>query len=92
MMSHVMYDRQTIESEVDRYIANPGQATSYMVGRLEIERLRQEAETRLGRAFDIRQFHDRVLESGNVPLPVLRAHIEAWLSEAANQPPSGKGK
>jgi len=92
MLSHVMYNRQTVESEVDRYIANPGQATSYMVGRLEIERLRREAETRLGRAFDIRQFHDRVLESGNVPLPVLRAHVEAWLEETAKQPPSGAGK
>ncbi|MGH7513831.1 MAG: DUF885 domain-containing protein [Gemmatimonadales bacterium] len=84
MLAHTMYDRQTIESEVDRYIANPGQATSYMVGRLEIERLRQEARTRLGQKFDIRQFHDRVLESGNVPLPVLRAHIEAWLDDATN--------
>jgi len=82
MLAHLMYDRATIESEVDRYIANPGQATSYMVGRLEIERLRQLAQTRLGTRFDIRQFHDRVLESGNVPLPVLRAHIEAWLERA----------
>jgi uncharacterized protein (DUF885 family) len=81
MLAHVMYDRQTIESEVDRYIAMPGQATSYMVGRLEIERLRQEAETRLGDRFDIRQFHDRVLESGNIPLPVLRDHIERWLAQ-----------
>ncbi|HKT58816.1 MAG TPA: DUF885 domain-containing protein, partial [Gemmatimonadales bacterium] len=81
MLSHLMYDRQTIESEVDRYIANPGQATSYMVGRLEIERLRKEAETRLGSRFDIRQFHDRVLESGNIPLPVLSAHIERWLDQ-----------
>jgi uncharacterized protein (DUF885 family) len=52
-----------------------------MVGRLEIERLRQEARTRIGPRFDIRQFHDRVLESGNVPLPVLRAHIEGWLDD-----------
>ena len=89
MLAHLMYDRQTIESEVDRYIANPGQATSYMVGRLEIERLRQEARTRLGRAFDIRQFHDRVLESGNIPLPVLRAHIENWLDLATKGAMSG---
>jgi len=82
MLAHLIEDRQTIESEVDRYIADPGQATSYMVGRLEIERLRQEAQTRLGPRFDIRQFHDRVLESGNVPLLVLREHIEAWLDEA----------
>ena len=82
MVAHLMYDRQYIESEVDRYIANPGQATSYMVGRLEIERLRREAERRLGGSFDIRQFHDRVLENGNVPLPVLREYIERWLDQA----------
>ena len=89
MLAHLMYDRQSIESEVDRYIANPGQATSYMVGRLEIERLRQEAERRLGRRFDIKEFHDRVLENGNIPLPVLRAHIERWLAEAAKSSAAG---
>ena len=51
-----------------------------MIGRLEIERLRHEAEQRLGPKFDIRQFHDRVLESGAVPLPLLRSHIERWLA------------
>jgi len=54
-----------------------------MVGRLEIERLRKEAEARLGGRFDIRQFHDRVLESGNVPLSVLQTHIERWLAHPA---------
>ena len=62
-----------------------------MVGRLEIERLRQEARTRLGPRFDIRQFHDRVLESGNVPLPVLREHIEAWLDEATRSAGKSSG-
>ena len=80
LYAHTGYSRQTIESEVDRYIADPGQATAYMVGRLEIERLRREAEGRLGTAFDIREFHDRVLEEGAVPLPVLRAHVEAWIA------------
>jgi len=79
MVAHAPESRATLESEVDRYIATPGQATAYMVGRLEIERLRREAETRLGRAFDIREFHDRVLESGTIPLDLLRAHVEAWL-------------
>ena len=60
-------------------IADPGQATAYMVGRLEIERLQRAAEAQLGEDFDIREFHDRVLESGSVPLPLLRAHIRAWL-------------
>jgi len=89
MLSHLMYDRQYIESEVDRYIANPGQATSYMVGRLEIERLRQEAERRLGDRFDIKEFHDRVLENGNVPLPVLRDHIERWLARGTKASAAG---
>jgi uncharacterized protein (DUF885 family) len=51
------------------------------VGRLEIERLRHEAEQRLGSSFDIREFHDRVLESGAVPLSLLRSHIESWLKQ-----------
>jgi len=80
MLAHVPMSRDGAESEVDRYIADPGQATAYMIGRLEIERLRKEAETRLGNKFDLRQFHDHVLESGNVPLPFLRAHIETWLA------------
>jgi uncharacterized protein (DUF885 family) len=54
-----------------------------MIGRLEIERLRSEAKSRLGSRFDIREFHDKVLESGTVPLPFLRTHIEAWLDEKA---------
>lgn len=80
MLVHTPTSRADVESEVDRYIANPGQATAYMVGRLEIERLRRAAEARLGQDFDIREFHDRVLESGSVPLPLLRAHTEAWLN------------
>jgi uncharacterized protein (DUF885 family) len=67
-------------SEVDRYIVTPGQATAYMVGRLEIERLRKQAEARLGPSFDVRAFHDRVLENGSVPLAFLRQTIERWLS------------
>ena len=79
MVAHVPASRGAIESEVDRYIADPGQATAYMIGRLEIERLRSEAKSRLGSAFDIREFHDRVLESGSVPLSFLKAHVERWL-------------
>jgi uncharacterized protein (DUF885 family) len=79
-MAHVPESRAYIESEVDRDIADPGQATAYMIGRLEIERLRRESEQRLGPGFDIREFHDRVLEIGAVPLPLLRSHIQAWLA------------
>jgi uncharacterized protein (DUF885 family) len=57
--------------EIDRYICHPGQATSYMVGRLEIERIRREAEERQGDSFDVRRFHSAVLDSGSLPLGVL---------------------
>ncbi len=68
-----------ITEEVDRYIASPGQALSYMLGRLEIESLRAEAEARSGKAFDIKSFHGTVLGSGTVPLPTLRWMVRDWL-------------
>ncbi|HEX9051611.1 MAG TPA: DUF885 domain-containing protein [Anaeromyxobacter sp.] len=68
-------------SEVDRYAAWPGQATSYMLGQLEIRRLRAEAEQALGPRFDLRAFHDAVLENGAVPLGVLRDRIERFVRE-----------
>ena len=66
-------------SEIDRYIAVPGQATSYMIGSLEIQRLRDEAEQRLGDDFDVRAFHDQVLSDGSIALTMLRSKIEVWL-------------
>ena len=85
MAAHVPEAQGYLESEVDRYIADPGQATAYMIGRLEIERLRREAESRMGKRFDIREFHDRVLENGSVPLSFLRPHVEAWLETRTKQ-------
>jgi uncharacterized protein (DUF885 family) len=67
-------------AQVDRYIATPGQATAYLLGSLEIQRLRRLAEEKLGARFDIRNFHDRVLEDGAVTLPMLAAKIEAWIA------------
>jgi uncharacterized protein (DUF885 family) len=78
MLAHTAESPQTVESEVDRYIISPGQATAYMVGRLEIQRLRRDAEARLGSRFDIRAFHDRVLEDGSITLGMLRDKIERW--------------
>jgi uncharacterized protein (DUF885 family) len=77
---HTRVPRLRAEVGVDRYPVRPAQGLSYGLGRLEIRRLRALAEQRLGAAFDIRAFHDRVLENGAVPLPVLRASIERWLS------------
>jgi uncharacterized protein (DUF885 family) len=66
---------------VDRIAILPGQLTAYDSGGLEIIALRREAEAVMGDDFDIRVFHDRVLENGTIPLTQLRTHIEAWIAE-----------
>jgi uncharacterized protein (DUF885 family) len=75
----------TIENEVDRYIGMPGQALAYMIGRLEIQKLRAEAEDALGAAFDIKNFHDTVLGSGMVTLTILRRLVEDWISASVSR-------
>jgi len=70
-----------IESEVDRYLACPGQALAYMVGRLEIQRLRRKAEQALGAGFDIRAFHETVLAEGRMPLSTLADLVADWIDE-----------
>ena len=79
MVQHTTFAPEQAAAEIDRYIAWPGQATAYTVGYLEIMKLRDEAKHALGSRFDLREFHDRVLEHGAVPLPVLRAYLEAWI-------------
>lgn len=69
-----------IETEVDRYISWPGQALSYYLGEMAIMQARHKAETALGPRFNIRAFHDAVLELGCVPLPVLTKHIDEWIA------------
>lgn len=75
-----------ITTEVDRYIAWPGQALSYYLGELEILKLRRKAEAALGTKFDIRNFHDAVLSLGSVPLPVLEARIDRFIAEGGASP------
>ncbi|MBI4055872.1 MAG: DUF885 domain-containing protein [Elusimicrobia bacterium] len=71
---------EEIGVETDRYIIWPGQALAYMVGSREIRSIRREAQERLGVRFDIRKFHDTVLENGSVPLPVLRRLVREWVT------------
>jgi uncharacterized protein (DUF885 family) len=80
MLAHTTEEPAAIASEVDRYIIWPGQATAYMLGMMEISRLRSEAQQKLGSSFDIKAFHDRVLEDGGVPLPYLAEKITASFS------------
>ncbi len=68
-----------VRPEIDRYICSPGQATGYMIGRLEIQRIRAEAEARQGSRFDIKDFHSTVLESGSLPLGVLDELVASTL-------------
>jgi uncharacterized protein (DUF885 family) len=70
---------QNIDTEVDRYIAWPGQALSYMVGEIEIQRLRKSAEDQLGDHFDIKAFHDTILQGGSLPLDVLDRIVNEWI-------------
>ncbi|ROS38266.1 DUF885 domain-containing protein [Amycolatopsis thermoflava] len=82
LREHTPMPQVEIESEVDRYIAYPGQALAYMVGRLEIQRVRARAEHALGERFDIRAFHDLVLGGGALPLSVLAAVVDDWIAQA----------
>ncbi|MFC5548904.1 DUF885 domain-containing protein [Massilia aerilata] len=75
-----------IETEVDRYISWPGQALSYYLGEMAIMGARRKAEAALGPKFDIRAFHDTVLQLGSVPLPVLEARIDTFIAEGGKSP------
>jgi uncharacterized protein (DUF885 family) len=73
------FDRGRVEAEVDRYIVWPGQAPAYMVGMLEILRLRDKAETELGERFDLVGFHDALLSQGSVPVALLEDVVDMWV-------------
>ena len=78
--------QREIETEVDRYIAWPGQALSYYLGERALLQARANAEQALGERFNIRAFHDAVLELGSVPLPVLEAHINRFVESGGKGP------
>jgi uncharacterized protein (DUF885 family) len=75
-----------IEEEIDRYISMPGQALAYYLGMTEIFKERHHAEQVLGRKFNIRAFHDAILATGGVPLPVLDEYLEAWIKNGGVGP------
>ena len=79
-LAHTTRTPEQAAIDVDRRIGWPGQGYSYQVGQLEIRKLRAEAERRLGSRFDVRAFHDRVLEDGTITLPMLRDKIARWLA------------
>jgi uncharacterized protein (DUF885 family) len=78
---HTSDDEPDIQAETDRYIAVPGQALAYKLGQLEILKLRETAKNELGTRYDIRAFHDEILNGGALPLDVLDTRVTAWIAE-----------
>jgi uncharacterized protein (DUF885 family) len=78
---HTSQDEPDVQAETDRYIAWPGQALGYKLGQLDILRLRGMAQKELGSKYDIRAFHDEILNGGALPLDVLDARVDGWIAE-----------
>jgi uncharacterized protein (DUF885 family) len=78
LTAHVPMPEEFLAAETDRYIAWPGQALAYLTGKLEILRLRAGARQQLGASFSLPEFHAATLDSGSLPMPVLRNNIETW--------------
>jgi uncharacterized protein (DUF885 family) len=83
---HSNIDDTSIQTEVDRYVAWPGQALAYKIGQLKILELRARAQQALGPKFDIRAFHDEILDSGAMPMDILDEHVSAWIAAQAKAP------
>ncbi len=82
MLDHTANSEADVRSEVDRYIAWPGQALAYKIGERKIMELRRRAEAEMGAQFDVKTFHDRLLEQGPLPLPLLEERMNAWMLAA----------
>jgi uncharacterized protein (DUF885 family) len=83
---HAALSEHEITTEVERYIAWPGQALAYKLGEMQIRRHRREAEQQLGAAFDQRKFHDAILALGSVPLTVLEERMTKFIADGGNNP------
>ena len=80
MLDNSGMGRTDAAAEVERYVAIPGQALAYKIGGLTLQRLRAKAQQQLGARFDLKAFHEQVLGSGALPLPVLEAKIDRWIA------------
>jgi uncharacterized protein (DUF885 family) len=89
--AHSAIDEVDVQTETDRYISIPGQALSYKVGQLKILELRERAKKALGSKFDVRKFHDTVLDAGALPLDVLETRVDAWIASEKKGSPGAKG-
>ena len=81
MASNTALSLHEVNTETDRYISWPGQALSYKIGELKIRELRKEAEAAMGANFDIREFHEHILEQGTVTLPILEKRVRQWIAK-----------
>jgi uncharacterized protein (DUF885 family) len=87
LRKHAALSEHEITTEVERYIAWPGQALAYKLGELQIRRHRKEAQEKLGAKFDQRKFHDAILAIGSVPLPVLEERMQKFIADGGENPP-----
>lgn len=85
MLNNTGWAEVDIQNDINRYISWPGQANSYMLGMLEIRRLRTLAEDQLGEDFDLREFHNRILENGSMTLPMIEKAVHAWIRRAKQE-------
>ena len=92
LVAHTALSADQATAEIDRYIAMPGQAPSYLLGYEEILSLRGEAQARLGAGFDLRAFHEAVLSRGGVSLPMLRVQVEEFVAKQATSAAQAPGR